>query len=65
MPRSIKQKMSKDELIHFDARITTVEFDEGEAVLVVSCNGDDWAQEIWLSEKDCEDLIQFIRRNKQ
>ena len=65
MPRSIKERMSKDELHNFHSVITYVEYDNEEAVLTISVDGDDFAQEVYLSEKDCLDLIQFIRRNKQ
>jgi len=64
MPKSIKPQMSKDELASFDAGIFRIEYDEGEALVTATNKYNDDVVSLWLSEKDCQDIIQFIRRNK-
>lgn len=64
MPRSIKPRMSKDELASLDAGVHSVEYDDGEAFLTITNKFNDDVACFWMSEKDCEDIISFIRRNQ-
>lgn len=63
MPRSIKDKLSKDELAGFDSGISGIHHDSGE--VVVELNDSYYGPwEISFSESELERLIQLIRRNK-
>lgn len=62
MPKKIKPKMSRDELINFDWQIEDVSFDLDEAEVKIVC--DDGGTTVCFNEKDLEDMLQFIRRNK-
>lgn len=64
MPRSIKPKMSKDELESFDYSITSIFFDDGEAVVEAQSLINDDRIYINFSEQDLEKMLNFIRRNK-
>ena len=65
MPKNIKPSMSKDELDGFDGCIESIQFDDSEALITVNHRfGDDDRTTIYMSEKDCEKIISFLRGNK-
>lgn len=64
MPKSIKPKMSRDELSNFDWLVAGIEFDDGEAVINVR-NQYEGVTPVSFSENDLQDMIMFIRRNQQ
>jgi hypothetical protein len=64
MPKSIKPRMSKDELATFDANVVSIEFDNGEATLTITNKYLDEEVSFCLNERDCDKIVQFIRRNK-
>lgn len=65
MPRSIKPRMSRDELSGFDSDILSVEYTDGELDLHIAAKvyPEDEVHVIF-NEQELEQLIQFIRRNK-
>lgn len=61
MPRSIKPKMSRDELSGFDWLILGISYEED--IALVEIRTLDGPLNVEFSEKDLEQMIQFIRRN--
>lgn len=62
MPKSTKPHMSNDELDGFDFKVLSVQFVDGNAVLVIQ---DENIQcTLYIDEVDCNRILSFIRRNK-
>lgn len=60
MPRSIKPRMSKDELEPFDKDIDGIYYEDGDACLVLNYD----TSVIHLDVVDLQNLISFIKRNQ-
>lgn len=64
MPRSIKPRMSKDELDSFDYSIASIFYSDGEAVVETQPSVEEEWVRLSFSEQDLEKMLSFIRRNK-